>query len=106
MLGMFYSQTVSVETFTGPGETGDTYGSAQNVVGFLDDGLRLTDDERTGDVVESVTAFYCPISEASKFVPESRVTVPSGAVMQVSTVKHRRASPVFANVAHLEVRLK
>jgi hypothetical protein len=102
---MFYSQTVSVETFTGPGETGDTYAAAQNVVGFLDDGLRLTDSERNGDVVESVSVFYCPLSWASKFVPESRVTVPSGAVMQVTTVKRRQASPIFANVAHLEVRL-
>jgi hypothetical protein len=105
MLGMFFSQSVTVETYTGPGDFGDTYAAPVDVVGLLDDGLRLTTDGPTGDVVEAVTAFYCPISEAAKFVPESKVTTPTG-VMQVETAKHRQASPIFGNVAHLEVRLK
>lgn len=105
MLGLFFSQTVAVETFTGAGEFGDTYAASVDVVGLLDDGLRLTTNNPSGDIVESVTAFYCDLSEAATFAPESRVTTPSG-VMQVETAKRREASPVFGNVAHLEVRLR
>lgn len=104
-LTMFFGQTVSVETFTGPGEFGDTYAAAVNVVGLLDDGLRLTTNGPTGDVVESVTAFYCDMSNAAVFVPQSRVTA-NGAVMQVEVAKRRQASGIFGNVAHLEVRLR
>ena len=104
MLEAFWSQTVTVETYTGPGEFGDTYAAPVTVVGLLDDGLQRVDSP-TGDVVQSITAFYCPLSASARFVPQSRVTVPSGAVMQVETAKRREASPMFVPAAHLEVRL-
>lgn len=106
MLESFFTQTVSVETFTGPGPTGDTYEAPHDVVGLLDEGSVLQVNTPTGDVVESSSAFFCQLSEASRFTTESRVTLPSGAVMQVVRVFRRQASPVFAQVAHLEVRLK
>jgi hypothetical protein len=104
VLELFYSQTVSVETYTGAGETGDDYAAAVTVTGLLDDGLLLKTDGPTGDTVQSVTVFYCPLSEGPKFVPQSRVTTALG-VMQVDRARHRQASPIFGNVEHLEVRL-
>jgi hypothetical protein len=103
--GLFFGQTVAVETYLGAGDTGDTYAASVDVTGMLDDGLMLSTSGPTGDVVESVTVFYCDISHAATFVPESRVTTATG-VMQVSTVKRRQASSTFAAVEHLEVRLK
>lgn len=108
MISDFYGQTVTVETFTGPGEFGDTYAAPVTVTGLLDDGLRLlskraSGGEPTGDVVESASVFYCDMSQASKFVTESRVTV-NGAAMQVVAVKRRQAN-ILAAVEHLEVHL-
>jgi len=105
-LDALFGQAVTVETYTGAGDYGDTYADPVEVKGMLDDGLVLTSAGATGDVVASVTAFYCDIGEADVFKPESRVTVPSGAVMQVESVKRRQVTPMFAAVQHLEVRLK
>lgn len=105
-LGVLFGQSVTVETYEGAGEFGDTYAAPVVVKGLLDDGLVLTSTGPTGDVVASVTAFYCSLEHAPKFRTESRVTVPSGAVMQVETVKRRQAAPLFTQVEHLEVRLK
>jgi hypothetical protein len=103
---IFKAHTVTVETYTGPGDDGDTYAAAVEVVGLLEDGLQLLQSGPTGDVVASVTVFYCDVSEAARFKPESRVTTPAGDVMQVDVVKRRDAGALFAPVSHLEVRLK
>lgn len=106
MLGLFFAQSVTVETFTGAGDFGDTYAAPVAVTGMVDEGASLDVETPTGDVVESSSAFYCPLTEAAKFPPQSRVTLPSGAVAQVVKAIRRQASPIFGNVEHLEVRLR
>lgn len=108
MISDFYGDTVSVETFTGPGEFGDEYASPVDVSGLLDDGLRLltkssNDGQKTGDVVESASVFYCDTSHAALFVTQSKVTA-NGNVMQVVATKRRQAN-LLGDVAHLEVHL-
>lgn len=106
MLESFFTQTVTVETFTGSGPTGDTYAAPVAVVGLVDEGSVLQVNTPTGDVVESSSAFFCRLTEASRFPTESRVTLPSGTVTQVVRVFRRQASPAFAAIEHLEVRLR
>jgi hypothetical protein len=107
MIADFYGQTVSVETFTGAGEFGDTYATAVTISGLLDDGLRLLTKgqggDTTGDVVESASVFYCDVSHVAAFAQQSRVTA-NGNVMQVVATKRRQAS-LLSQVEHLEVHL-
>lgn len=106
MLSFFFTQTVQVETFTGPGPTGDEFAAAVPVVGLVDDGAVMQLNTPSGDVIEARAAFFCSLSEAAKFPEQSRVTLPSGRPTQVVGAYRREASPVFGEVEHLEVRLR
>lgn len=79
--------TASVETFLGAGPTGDTYAAAVAVKGFLDDGVVLV-QSAAGEQLVQKTIFFAALSDADKFIPESRVTV-NGLAAQVSTVRRR-----------------
>lgn len=100
---LFFTMSATVEPFLGAGPSGDLYGDAVTVPGFLDDGVVL---EQTGQGEQLVnrTKFYCDLSQVDNFPPESRVTV-NGRAMQVGFVRRRDASG-FGGPSHLEVDLK
>ena len=99
---LFFTMTAQVEPFLGAGPAGDLYDDPVTVAGFLDDGVVL---ERTaqGEQLVSRTKWYCALSEAESFAPESRVTV-NGRPWQVEAVRRRDASG-FGGPSHLEVDL-
>ena len=101
-ISVFFIHTAIVETFTGAGPTGDTYAAAVTVKGFLDDGVVLV---RTGAGEQLVqkSIWFGPLSDAGKFVPESRVTV-NGRANQVSAIR-RRDGGSLGLPSHIEVDL-
>ena len=86
-LSVFWIHTATVETFTGAGPTGDTYAAPVAVKGFLDDGVVLVQSS-VGEQLVQKSIFYAALSDADKFVPESRISV-NGRDAQVSTVRLR-----------------
>jgi len=73
-ISAFFIHTASVETFTGAGAGGDTYAAPRDVKGFLDDGI-IRVQSSAGEQLEQKSIFYAALSDAAKFVDESRVTV-------------------------------
>lgn len=100
---MFFTQPAEVEPFLGAGPSGDLYGPKVTVNGFLDDGVMREQSDR-GEILVTRTKFYCNLSAAASFPPESRVTV-NGRVCQVNYVRRRDAS-AFDGPSHLEVDLR
>lgn len=100
---LFFTMSATVEPYQGAGPNGDLYGAAVVVPGFLDDGEVL---ERTpqGEQLVARTRFYCALSHADNFPPESKVTV-NGRALQVEFIRRRDAS-AFDGPSHLEVALK
>jgi len=103
-LSVFFIHTASVETFTGAGAGGDTYASARDVKGFLDDGI-IRVQSSAGEQLEQKSIFYAALTDAAVFVDESRVTV-NGRACQVTGVRRRDggSSPLSA-AGHVEVDL-
>jgi len=101
-LSAFFIHTASVETFAGAGSYGDTYAAPVDVKGFLDDGVVLV---RTGtsEQLEQKSIFYAALSDADKFVPDSRVTV-NGRAAWVSAIR-RRDGDALGLPSHIEVDL-
>ncbi|GAB3081028.1 hypothetical protein GCM10027053_51970 [Intrasporangium mesophilum] len=105
-LASFFIHTVTVETYGGAGEFGDTYAAPVDVLGLLDDSVSLS-RTATGDVVSSSgTAFYTHLANAPLFRPQSRVTDPYGNVMQVQAVKPRLGPSMLRALEHVEVQLR
>lgn len=103
MLASLFVHTATVETFTGAGPSGDTYAAPVVVQGLLDDGLvRVLGP--TGEQIVQKSVFYAALTDADKFVPESRVTV-NGRPSQVTQVRRRDGGSLFGAVAHVEVDL-
>lgn len=102
-ISQFFTQTATVETFLGAGPKGDLYAAPVTVSGFLDDGVVLEASERGEQLVQR-TKFYCDLTHADVFKPESRVTVNDRAC-QVNYVRRRDASG-FGGPSHLEVDLR
>lgn len=96
--------TVTVEPQIGEGSEGDLYGPAESVACFLDDERRLVRGA-TGAEVVSETTLICRLGNASKFLPDSRVTLPDGRVSTVILTKRRDDGGVFGTPQHLEVSL-
>ena len=103
-ISRLFVHTASVETFLGSGPTGDLYAAPVTVKGFLDDGVMRQVVSGGGEVQVAQTKFYCALSDASKFTPESRVTVNSR-VTQVNEL-HRRDADGFGGPSHTEVDLR
>jgi len=99
-LSAFWVHTATVETFTGAGPTGDTYAAPVDVKGFLDDGVVLVQSS-VGEQLVQKSIFYAALSDADKFVPESRVAV-NGRDAQVS-VTRRRDGGTLGLPDHIEV---
>jgi len=101
-ISVFFIHTAVVETFIGTGAYGDTYAAARDVKGFLDDGVVLV---RTGtsEQLEQKSIFYAALSDADKFVPQSRITV-NGRVALVSTIR-RRDGGSLGLPDHIEIDL-
>jgi hypothetical protein len=101
---MFYVHTAVVETFLGSGPTGDLYAAPVTVKGFLDDGIVRQVGSNGAEVQVAQTKFYCDLSSADLFKPESRVTV-NGRATQVNYVR-RRDGAGLPLPSHCEVDLR
>lgn len=98
----FFVHTAEVQTFKGTGPRGDLYGDAVHVACFLDDGAVLT-PVAGGEQMASKTVLFAALSDADKFVPQSRVTC-NGRAAQVVTVRRRDSGPLGLP-DHVEVDL-
>lgn len=101
-LASMFIHTATVETFAGTGAYGDTYMAPVQVQGFLDDGVVLV-STGTSQQLEQKSIFYAALSDAAKFVPDSRVTV-NGRQAWVSSVR-RRDGGALGLPDHVEVDL-
>ena len=99
-ISVFFVHTASVETFLGAGPTGDTYAAPVDVKGLLDDGI-VRVQTSTGEQLEQKSIFYAALTDAAKFVPESRITV-NGRAVQVTAVR-RRDGDAVGLPSHVEV---
>lgn len=81
-IAQLFTQTVSVEPFTGQDSYGRTYGPAQTVTCWVEDGNKLVRDSSGNETVAAATV-YASLGDADKFPVGSRVTMPTG---RVSTV--------------------
>jgi hypothetical protein len=103
-ISMFYVHSATVEKFLGAGPTGDLYATPVTVKGFLDDGVQRAVGPGGAEVQSAQTKFYCALSNADLFSPESRVTV-NGRPTQVNYVRRRDADG-FGGPSHCEVDLR
>ena len=103
-ISRMFVHTADVETFLGSGPTGDRYAAPVTVKGFLDDGIVRQVGSGGAEVQVAQTKWYCDLSEAWRFVPESRVTV-NGRPTQVNYVRRRDADG-FGGPSHTEVDLR
>lgn len=101
----FMLHTVQVETYLGPGPTGDLYDAPVNVVGLYDAGLSELKEPGGTELVER-SSFYGNQEDASKFVPKSRVTY-AGRVSLVEQVFMHDGGTAdqFGAVSHMQVVL-
>ena len=102
VISAFSFHTATVETFTGAGAGGDTYATAVDVKGFLDDGV-IRVQTSAGEQLVQKSIFYAALSDAAVFVDESRVTV-NGRACQVTGVRRRDGGPLRLP-DHVEVDL-
>ena len=103
LASIFYHHEAVVETYEGAGPNGDLYAAPATVRGFLDDGV-VREQTDHGEQLVARTKWYCDLSEADRFKPESKVTV-NGRACQVNYVRRRDADG-FGGPTHLEVDLR
>lgn len=104
---IFQIQTVSVETYTGAGPTGDTWAAPVVALGLYVAGM-VDQKESGGTERVERSSFYGSIEDAAKFPPRSKVTY-AGRVSYVDQVFiHDDGDDVtgpFAGLAHIQVVL-
>lgn len=103
MITDLFMHVAVVSSYSGATPTGDGYGGAVPVRGFLDDGVVLA-HEAGGEQLQSKTVFYTDLDNAALFLPESLV-VCNGRSMQVTAVRRRDGGGILGEVSHLEVDL-
>lgn len=104
MIGRMFTQSVSVEPFTGEGARGALYGPAVTVrcrVEEMSAYQRGRDGSADRHEVAEATTVYMPFE--TDCPPRSRVTLPSGEA-GIAIEVHRHAVP--ARLAHLKVLVK
>lgn len=99
----FFTMPADVSTFQGAGAKGDVYSPTRTVYGFLDDGV-VREQTASGEELVARTKFFCDLSQADTFKPESLVVV-NGRSLVVNYVRRRDASG-FGGPSHLEVDLR
>lgn len=98
----FQTTTVSVETFRGVGAGGkELFADPADSVCVLDDSRKLVRGAN-GDEVVSESTLYTDLSEASKYAPDSKVTLPTRTA-RVLLAKRQVIGDL--DVDHLEVLL-
>jgi hypothetical protein len=104
LIDMFRVHTVTVEPQLGEGSTGDVYGPAESVLGFLDYERKLVRSAEGAEVVSEAT-FYCDLEWTNRFPPDSRVTTPAGVVTFVIGNAPKDDGGI-TGLSHLEVTLQ
>ena len=104
MLPIWHIHAVTVEPHTGASATGDTYGTAVAVTGFLDEVETLTASP-AGPVLVAQTRFYCDLDKGASFPVESRVTY-GDREMTVKAVQRHDGGALLGPVSHLVVVLQ
>lgn len=98
----FQTTTVSVETFRGVGAGGkEAFDAPVDSVCVLDDARKLVRGAN-GDEVVSESTIYTDLAEAPKFIPDSKVTLPTRTARVLLAKPHVIGDP---DVDHLEVVL-
>lgn len=98
----FQPTTVLVEAFLGTGAGGkNTFAAPVDSDCYLEDGRKLV-RAANGDQVVSETTLYTDLCEADKYVPHSKVTLPTRTAMVIIAKQRVIGDP---EVDHLEVAL-
>jgi hypothetical protein len=101
----FQLHTVQVETYLGPGPTGDLWAAPVNVVGLYDAGMSEQKESGGTELVER-SSFYGNQEDAAKFVPKSRVTYAGRTSLVQQVFMHDGGTLAqFSAVAHIQVIL-
>lgn len=102
----FMIHTVTVETYLGPGPTGDLYAAPTTAVGLYDAGLSEQKEAGGTERVER-SSFYGSNEDAAKFTPKSRVTYAgrTSLVDQVFMHDGGGTGGLFDAVSHIQVVL-
>lgn len=98
----FWIHTGTVETWAGVNAEGDAYNPPADVIGFLDDQVRVVIGP-DGDQVTSTATFYTDLTHRAVFTPRSRFTINSRTCTVVD-VKARDSGPLGLP-DHLEIVL-
>lgn len=91
-IGLFFVNTVDLETFQGTGAYGDSYAEPVSVTCFVDDGVHMVRN-KTGEEVVSATTIYAPPGWEGSLVVDSRVTV-NGRTAYVIAVNAHDSGPL------------
>jgi hypothetical protein len=98
----FQTTTVAVQTFLGVGVGGlDIFADPADSACILEDSRKLV-RAVNGDQVVSETTLYTDLSEASKYITDSKVTLPTRTARVILVKPHAIGDP---DVDHLEVVL-
>lgn len=101
----FMIHTVQVETYIGPGPTGDLWAAPVSVVGLYDAGLSEQKEAGGTELVER-SSFYGNQEDAAKFVPKSRVTYAGRTSLVEQVFMHDGGSLAqLGVVSHMQVVL-
>ena len=104
LIDLFRVHTVTVEPQLGEGSTGDVYGPAVQVLGYLDYNRQLVRSPEGTEVISEAT-FFCDLEWLASFPPDSKVTTPSGTVTYVIGNSPKDDGGI-TGLAHLEVTLQ
>lgn len=101
-IARLFTQTATVQTYTGTGTTGPKYAAEVTVPCFVNDRRQLV-RSGSGDEVVSETTLYAPLASLPTFTPQSKVTVNGRIAQVISAYRRDSAGPV--NVHHTQVVL-
>lgn len=101
----FMLHTVQVETYLGPGPTGDLWAAPVSVTGLYDAGLAEQKEPGGTELVER-SSFYASQGDAAKFVPKSRVTYAGRTSLVQQVFMHDGGTLAqFGAISHIQVIL-
>jgi hypothetical protein len=102
-IGLFFNQSIVLETFQGVNSYGDIFAAPVTVTGcYVDDSRKLVRN-KDGEQVISETTLYTSTANAALFTPDSRVTVPGASDDNLNPQRAARVIKVNTNDAGIPV---
>lgn len=102
---LWFVQSVSINTYLGTSADGPSYGATVAVPCWVEESIDVLSNAQGVEVVSTSTRVYGAIADVDKFVPNSRVVLPSGRDAQVIAVARFESGSLALPVDHFQAAL-